>query len=99
MIDPTVHEIDGMSYTVRAPTGRDWLAVAELEDVEKSLELIRNCVQLGGVPAFSTRADVESAPMALLLALDRAVGELMEYPIPGPTSGACAPSPSSSAAA
>ena len=99
MSGTTTHNIAGVEYQVRPPLGRDWLAVSGLDDVQRSIELIRACVTVDGAAAFATRDDVEAAPMATLLELDRAVGALMEYPVPDPTSGEYARSPSSSDAA
>ena len=76
--------ISGTKYTIRAPLGRDWLAVAELGEVSRSLELIRLCVSVQDRPAFKTSEEVEAVPMATLLELDRVVGSMLEYEIPDP---------------
>ncbi len=77
--------LGGTRYTLRAPTGGDWLAVSELPQIERTLELLIRCVTIEGRPAFHDRAAVEGAALALIQALDEALASLMVYEIPDPT--------------
>ena len=82
---PRLMEIDGTAYDLRPPTGGDWLAVAGLDPIERTLLLIVRCVSRDGRPAFRDQAAAEGATMALIQALDAALSELMAYEIPDPT--------------
>lgn len=77
---PRTLTIDGTAYTCTAPTGRDWLEVSELKDAARAMEIVARCVQVDGRKAFVDGADVESQPMALILALDEQLGAMCAYP-------------------
>lgn len=88
---PRTIEIDGTEYTCTPPTGADWLASADLPPAERSMELVARCVHVDGRPAFADAEAVARQPMALIMQLDRELGELLDYGISDPTSGASAP--------
>ncbi len=77
--------IEGDTYSVRRPTGRDWVAVADLDNLERTFSLIFRCVERDGSAAFPTVDAVEDSPMALIQALDAELSALMSYEVPDPT--------------
>jgi len=88
-------EWNDVAIVVSVPMGADWLAVADLEGTERTFALILRCVKRKntGEPLWQSVQDLERVPVALLLNLDRILGELMEYDIADPTSARCADCP------
>ena len=79
--------IEGITYVVTAPTGRDYMASLEMQDFEKACYFILQCVEgLDGKPTFQNMEHVQCEPLAVLLELEAVVSSLMQYDIPDPTS-------------
>lgn len=76
--------IEGVTYVVTAPTGRDYMSSLEMKDFEKACFFILQCVKVDGRAAFSTIEEVQAEPLALLLKLESVVSSLLEYEIPDP---------------
>lgn len=76
--------IEGVTYVVTAPTGRDYMSSLEMQDFEKACFFILQCVKVDGRAAFSTIEEVQAEPLALLLKLESVVSSLLEYEIPDP---------------
>ena len=89
---PVSITIEDVEYVVYPPTGFDWVETSQLEDFERTCELLRRTTKIGDLYAFATYEQCAKQPLALLLQLEQALAKVLTFDIPDPLS---ASSPSS----
>ena len=83
---PTTVEIGGKEYTIYPPTGFDLVATAQMEDFERTCELLKRTVKVGDEFAFKSYEECAAQPLPLLLQLEQGLAEVLTFGVPDPLS-------------